>query len=447
MSGKNFYRKKAEQAVELCGVDFDYVKVYISASSSIEAEVLNKNVENCSFSESTGLALIASRDNKTASVSSSDLSDESINTLISSLNQLIEVVEPDPHYTVPEKEDLGKADVNLDKFDNSFEKATPESLIREATNLESLALKKDNRLFSSGAFSGAGQSVNSFACSYGFSAETSGTYFFNGVHLAIDDKSENSENTGRKQRNGWSTTNVFKNMLKSNEEVSEKAVKRVLSRLGAVTPPTGSLPVIFDNQTSKSFISSVVSAASGGSIYRKESFLVDKLAEQIASAKLTIIENPLLKRGLGSRLFDSEGVKSSIFPIIEKGILKNYLLSVYSAKRLGMHTTGSAGGYSNLVIDSGTKPQEEIIQSIDKGILITSLMGQGANIKTGDYSRGAEGFLIENGKITQAISGFTVSSTFSKMLQGIVEIGNDVDFESSVLSPSIMFADMTIGGS
>lgn len=447
MSGKNYYRKKAEQTVELCKKNFDYVKVYISANSSIEAEILNKNVENCSFSEGTSMALVASKDNKTASVSSSDLSDESINTLINSLNQLIEVIEPDPYYTIPEEKDLGKANVTLDRFDSSFSKVNPELLIKEASELEDMALKKDNRLFSSGAFSGAVQSGGAFACSYGFSAETEGTYFYKGVYLAVEDKSVGSENTGRKQRNGWSTTHVLSHLLKDNEEVSEKAVKRVLSRIGAVKPPTGELPVIFDNQVSKSFISSVISAANGSNIYRKESFLVDKLSLKIASNKLTIVENPLLKRGLGSRLFDTEGVRSRIFPVIENGVLKNYLMSVYSANRLGLKTTGSAGGHSNLVIEPGTKNLDEMIKSVKKGILITSLMGQGANIKTGDYSKGAEGYLIENGILTKPINEFTVSSTFFNMLNNIEEIGNDVDTESSVLSPSIMFSKMTIGGS
>lgn len=447
MSGKNFYRKKAEEIVERCKKDFEYVKVYISGNSSTEAEILNKNIENCSFSEGTSLALVASKDGKTASVSSSDLSDESVNTLVKSLNQLIEVIEPDPYFVLPEKSDLGKADVTLERYDENFFKVTPDKLIKEAITLEEIALKKDKRLKPAGAYCGAGKSTGAFACSYGFSAESSGTYFYKGVYLAVEDSSKNSENKGRKQRNGWSTTNVFENKLSDNEFVANKAVERVISRIGASKPETGEFPVIFDNQISKSFISSVVSAASGSNIYRKESFLVDKLGENIASKKLTIVENPLLKIGLGSRLFDLDGVKSRIFPIIEKGVLKNYLLSVYSAHRLGLKTTGSAGGYSNLVIDKGEKSLDELIKSIEKGFLITSLMGQGANIKTGDYSKGAEGFLIENGKIVKPVNEFTVSSTFSNMLNNIEDIGNDVDFESSILSPSIKFNSMTIGGS
>ncbi len=446
MSGKNFHRKKAEQIVEKCSNDFDYVKVYISSTSSIEAEVLNKNVENCSLSEGVSLALVASKDGKTASVSSSDLSDKSIETLIKSLSELISIIEPDPYYVIPSKEDLGKADVSLDRYDNTYFKITPDILIKDAINLEEIALSQDKRLFSSGAFAGAGQSLNAFACSYGFSAETFGTYFYKGVWLAVDDNLEQSENKGRKQRNGWSTTNVYANLLKDNEFVAKKASKRVLSRIGAIKPPTGVLPVIFDNQTSKSFVSAVISAATGSNIYRKESFLVDKLGEKIASDKLTVIENPLLKQGLGSRLFDSDGVKSRIFPVLEKGILKNYLLSVYSANRLGLRTTGSAGGYSNLVVDKGEKDLQEIVKTIDKGILVTSLMGQGANIKTGDYSKGAEGFLIENGEITKPVNEFTVSSTFSEMLENIEEVGNDVDVESSILSPSIKFSKITVGG-
>jgi PmbA protein len=446
MSGKNFYRKKAEQIVEKCINNFDYIKVYISSNSSIEAEVLNTNVESCSLSEGVSLAVVASKEGRTASVSSSDLSDDSVETLIKSLLELITIIEPDPYYVVPDKNDLGKATVSLDRYDNSFFKITPDILIADAIELEKIALNKDKRLFSSGAYVGAGQSLNAFACSYGFSAETSGTYFYKGVWLAVDDNLKQSENKGRKQRNGWSTTNVFANLLKSNEFVANEASKRVLSRIGAVKPPTGVLPVIFDNQTAKSFVSAVVSAATGSNIYRKESFLVDKLGEKIASDNLTIIENPLLRQGLGSRLFDSDGVRSRIFPVLEKGVLKNYLLSVYSANRLGLQTTGSAGGYSNLVVEKGEKNLQQLVKTIDKGILVTSLMGQGANIKTGDYSKGAEGFLIENGEITQPVNEFTVSSTFGEMLENIEEIGNDVDYESSVLSPSIKFSKITVGG-
>ncbi len=446
MKDLSFYIDKANKLIKKFAPRFDYLKIYLTPSVSTEVEVLNGKVENVSFSETSYLTAVGSKDGKTATVSGNYVKDEDVEGLINYLTNLLKVVEKDPYFVLPDKSDIGKANAELDIFDGSVFSLTPEHYVKEARLLEDMALKKDGRVKSAGAFSESFYGITVFANSYGFVDGFEKTYFAKGVMLTVDDTAKNSRNIGRKQKSGWWSVGVKRELLKSDEEIANTAIKRVVSKIGTVKPKTGVFPVVFENIAARSFFSSVASALTGSNLYRKESFLLDKLGDNIASEKLTVLEQPLLKNGLGSRLFDSDGVKAKNFPVIEKGILKNYLLGVYSANRLGLKTTGSAGGYSNFTVLPGEKRFEEIISNIKYGILVSSLKGQGANIKTGDYSRGAEGFLIENGEITKPVSEFTVSSSFQEMLVNIKEIASDSYSESSIITPSVLFDKITVSG-
>jgi len=218
--------------------------------------------------------------------------------------------------------------------------------------------------------------------------------------------------------------------------------------------PTQSVPVVLESNIARDLLGDIFIAASGESIFRKASFLVGQLGEQIATERLTIIDDGLILRGLGSRPFDAEGLPTRRTVVIRNGVLESYLLNSYTARKLGLKSTGNAGrGLSgapgveagNLYVEPGTHSPAEIIKSVSKGLLITELLGFGVNIVTGDYSRSAGGIWIENGELTFPVQGVTIAGNLKEMLNSIEMIGNDLDFRGSVVSPTLLIGRMTIG--
>jgi len=184
----------------------------------------------------------------------------------------------------------------------------------------------------------------------------------------------------------------------------------------------------------------------GENLFRKQSFLLNRLNESIADSKINLIDNPLLPGKLGSRHFDSEGVEAKPLVLIENGVLKNYMLSTYSANKLGMTSNGHSGGISNLILKLGDYPEEELIASVKNGLYLTFMSGQGANIVTGDFSRGAQGIWIREGKLAEPVSEFTIAGTFTEMLNNLKMIGSEVDERSSILTPSFKIDKMAVSG-
>lgn len=447
MKSKHAYREIAAETVKQAKEDFEYVRVYISAVEEKEVEVRNGKPENSSFSESVSISIVASRNGRTASASGSDISPEGRHFLLASVRELIRVVDPDPWYVIPEKDMIGAADVKLNMVDPAYETQSVERLLMEAEGLERRALAVDKRLGSTGSAASVTRVAGAFGCSYDFSRGFEGTDFSRGISLTVDDKTGDSANVGRKQRNGWSTTAIHLEDLEKPDKVAEKAASRTLGQIGSRKPTTGEFSIVFDPNSSRSFFASLSQALSGGSLYRGESFLIDSIGKKIASPLVTVREEPFLSKGLGSRLFDLDGVRSRAFSVLESGILKNYLLGVYAANRLGMKPNGCSGGCSNFFVTPGKGTVENLVAETRRGILITSLMGQGADIRTGDYSRGAEGFLIEDGRIIYPVSEFTISGTFQEMLAGIDGIAADARPDSSILAPSVRFNRMMVAGS
>ena len=447
MKSKDVYREIAAETVSQAKEDFEYVRVYVSAVEEREVEVRNGIPENSSFSESVSMSIVASRNGRTASASGSDISLEGRGFLLASVRELIQVVDPDPWYVIPEKEMIGAADAELDMVDSAYETQSVERLLMKAEDLERRTLAVDKRLGSTGSAASVTRAAGAFGCSYDFSRGFEGTDFSMGISLTVDDKTGDSANVGRKQRNGWSTTAIHLEDLEKPDKVAEKAASRTLAQIGSRKPPTGEFSILFDPNSSRSFFASLSQALTGGSLYRGERFLIDSIGKKIACPLLTVREEPFLPKGLGSRLFDLDGVRSRPFPVLETGILKNYLLGVYAANRLGMKPNGCSGGSSNFVVEPGNGTVDNLIAETSRGILITGLMGQGADIRTGDYSRGGEGFFIEDGRIVYPVSEFTISSTFQEMLADIDRIAADARPDSSILAPSVRFHRMMVAGS
>ena len=230
------------------------------------------------------------------------------------------------------------------------------------------------------------------------------------------------------------------------EDIGRIAAERALARLNPRSTPTGRLPVLFSAEMASSLLGHLLGAISGGSLYRHASFLLDSLGQQLFPAWVTIDERPLLPGALGSGAFDDDGVATRAKAFVKNGMLESYLLSAYSARKLSMQTTGNAGGVHNLFISHGDDDLPALLKRMGRGVYVTELMGQGVNIVTGDYSRGAAGFWVENGEIQYPIHEATVAGNLRDLFKGIVAVGKDFDARRSVVTGSILIDRMTVAG-
>ena len=248
------------------------------------------------------------------------------------------------------------------------------------------------------------------------------------------------------QRDYWYSVARNPALLESAQAVGEKAAQRTVARLDARSLSTRQCPVLFAPEMASGLIGAFLGAISGSSLYRKSSFLLDSLDTQILPDFVHIHEQPLLVGGLGSASYDAEGVATRAKDIVSNGILRSYILSTYSARKLGMQTTGNAGGVHNLMVESGPNDFAAMLKQLGTGLLVTELMGQGVNRVTGDYSRGASGFWVENGVIQYPVEEITIAGNLKTMLRNIVAIGNDVDLRGNTRVGSILLEQMAIAG-
>lgn len=248
------------------------------------------------------------------------------------------------------------------------------------------------------------------------------------------------------QRDDWYTTRRCADELDDAASVGRIAAERAVARLGGRKVRTGDCPVLFEAPLAAGLLGSLVHAASGGALYRKSSFLLDQLGKRVMPEFVNISERPHIRRGLGSAAFDSDGVATRDREVVAGGILQGYFLSAYTARKLGMQTTGNAGGSHNLIIEPGTLDRAGLLAHMGRGLLVTELLGQGINYVTGDYSRGAAGFWIEDGRIAYPVEEITIAGNLRAMLAGIVAVGNDVHVRGSKQSGSILVERMTVAG-
>ncbi len=256
-----------------------------------------------------------------------------------------------------------------------------------------------------------------------------------------------AEDRGLMQRDDWYSVSRVPHQVADPEALGRYAGQRALARLGARKISTRQAPVLFEAPIATSLIGTFVAAASGGNLYRKTSFLVDRLGEQVFSRRVSIDERPHEPQGLASSPFDDEGVATRTRPIVRDGVLEGYFLGCYSARKLGMSSTGSAGGNHNLAVRSEGPDFAGMLTRMGRGLLVTELLGQGINLVTGDYSRGAAGYWVEHGEIQYPVEEITIADNLRDMFRGIVEIGSDVVVRGSRRSGSILVENMTIAGS
>ena len=368
------------------------------------------DVENIQYHNDEALTVTCIDGKRKGVASTNNLSDESIEHTIEKSKTIASFLETDKHQGLAKENLINEFDIDCGI--NFPKELSTEELINMTIECEKSALEYDKRINNSeGSEYAYSQSNNLILNSHGAAGSYSSTsYTLSCVVIA--------EEEGLKERDyAYSTRRSF-NQIGDPKTIGHESAKKVISRLGAKSISTRKCPIILTPELSVGLFSSFLSAINGNNIYKKNSFLRDFINKKVFSDHISISEQPNLKEGLGSRPFDSEGVITSDKFIVEDGVLNTYLLDTYSASQLSLKSTGNSG-YSNILIDSTKPMMSNLVESIDNGILVTELMGSGANMLTGDYSRGAFGYLIENGKISYPVTNFTIASNMIEMFKNI----------------------------
>jgi PmbA protein len=421
----------------------------ISEGEEFSANVRMRELENLIEAGSRGAGLRILIGKKTGASYTSDLSRDGIDLLVKSAIELADITTEDPHAGLPEADELGAIEGDLGLFSPDVAGLETAVKIGAAKRAEEAALATDPRIFNSegGSFDTyAGRHV--FANSRGFAGEYRASYCSIGASpVARDGESM--------ERDHWSHSARRFVDLESPEYVGRTAAARALRRLNPVKVQTQKVPVVFEPRTARSLLESVYEAVHGMSVYRHESFLAGKLGEKVASENVTIVDDGTIPGLFGTSPFDDEGVRSRRTSIIERGVLKSYLLNTYAARKLGLKTTGNASrgltgnagiGHGNFYVEKGVQSPERILAGVTDGFYVTQLMGFGVNIVTGDYSRGAGGMWIRNGELAFAVSEVTIAGNLKDMLMGIDAVGSDLEFRGSLAAPTIKIGEMTVAG-
>lgn len=425
------------------------VECTVSEGDEFEVNVRLGEVETLKESGSSGAGVRVLFGQNTGSSYTSDLSEEGLEEMVRRAVELARITTEDPHAGLPDAAELGYLERDLELCSPDVAVLEAPAKIAMAQQAERAALAIDPRINNSeGASFGSTLSRHAFANSLGFS----GSYETSSCSLSVVPVARDGD---RMERDYWFTLARSARELEDPDYVGRKAAERVLRRLNARKLDTQKAPVIFEPRIAKSLLSHVFEAVNGDSIYRHASFLEGKLGQRVAAESVTIVDDATLPRLFGSSPFDDEGVPSRRTVVIEKGILRSYLLNSYTARKLGMKTTGNASrgitgnasiGHGNLFLENGPDSVADLIKRAGRGLYVTELMGFGINVVTGDYSRGASGLWIENGELAYPVSEVTIAGTLQQMLLGLEGIANDLEFRGSVASPTVLIGEMTISG-
>src|SRR5438105_10870700 len=406
-------------------------------------------VETLKESGSKSIGVRVFNGKRAASTHSSDFSPAGLDRMLSSALELAKITSEDPFAGIPEPEQLGALSGDLDLYSADVYSLPGEERIAYARRAEKAALDADPRIKNSegGSFDAAtGHKV--LANSHGFVGEYRRSYCsVAAVPIAQDEK-------GAMQRDYWYSVARSLNRLESPEHVGEVAAQRALRRLGARKVKTQHVPVIFDPLVATSILEHIFEGVNGDSVYRGASFLAGKLGQKIAAPGVTVIDDGTMAGGFGTSPFDGEGIPTRRTVVIEHGVLKSYVLNAYTAQNIDLQPTQSAPrglagtpgiGPGNYFLQPGTKTQQQIIGEIKEGLYVTEFLGHGANLVTGDYSRGASGLWISGGELAFPVEEITVAGNLKERFLNISEIANDLEFRGAVASPPIRIDGLTVG--
>ncbi len=424
-------RHARELGATACEVD-------VSEAFGQSVSVRRGEVETIEYNRDKGIGVTIFLDQRRGHASTSDFSPSALRATVAAALSIARFTAPDPYAGLPEEKLLAKKAMALDlchPWNPTVDKA-----IALANQCEEAAFAVSPLIRNSeGASVSTQQSQFISANSLGFMGGFPTTRHYIACAV-IAGEGDNM------QRDDWYSSNRDPARLSTPEVIGDYAARRALARLDARRLKTCSVPVLFDAPLAVGLIGSFVQAVSGGALYRKTSFLLDSLGQAVFPAHVQISERPHLKGALASSPFDDDGVATHDREVVSNGVLQGYFLSTYSARKLGMQTTGNAGGSHNLIVKPGEHDLQGLLKKMGTGLFVTELLGQGVNYVTGDYSRGAAGYWVENGEIAYPVQEITIAGNLRDMFRGIVAIGNDVLVRGSKQVGSILVDRMTVAG-
>jgi PmbA protein len=420
----------------------------VVATDSSSTQVRLRDIESLKSAQERRLHLRVMFGKSAAATSTSDFSMRALDHLIDETCTMARATAADDYLGLPDPESMVATVPDLSLCDDEAQELEVEEKIALVKRAEAAALDYDPRITNS---EGAGLDTHYSQLVYANSHGFVGEYRTSSFTLAV---SPIAAADGAMQRDSWYAMNRRFQRLEAPEVIGKTAAQRALRRLGARKVPTQEAPVIFDPDMAASLLRTLAGAISGTSIYRGSSFLVNRLGQQVAADTVTVIDDGTIPGALGSRPFDGEGLPTQRTVVVEHGVLQSYLLDTYSARRLGLTSTGNAArdaagigvGASNFYLVPGTYRPEAIIASVKSGLYVTELIGFGVNLLTGDYSRGAVGLWIENGELAYPVEEITIAGNLNEMLSHIEMVGNDLVFRGRTAAPTLKIARMTIAG-
>jgi PmbA protein len=432
----------AEQTLEQL---LSYAKKYgageaeasLNMEEGFSVEVRNHDVDTLEHHRGQGVQLTVFCDQKTASVGGSDLSCDALDRLAKKACTIASYAEADVFSGLADKSRMA---VNSTQLALSYPWAlTPNDAIAMGLSCEKKILERDARIEQCEEVCVSSlKSSNHYANSLDVSLSQSSTYHsLSASAIARDSKGMQRDSEYTQARDAAS--------LQSIDWLADQTANKTLRRLGTRKIKSQSLPVVFHHGVAKSLIGHFTAAISGGNLYRDASFLVDALGTRIFPEHVSVYQRPYLEQGMGSAYYDSDGVKTEDLDYVRDGVVSNYVLSAYSARHLNMPTTGNANGVHNLLVDAKTLKFDALLKEMGTGLLITDVMGQGVNIVTGDYSRGAFGFWVENGDIQYPVEEITIASNLKDMFKNIVAMGDDIDLRGNYRVGSLLLENISVG--
>lgn len=411
-------------------------------SEEWSAQVRLGEVETVQGATTRGLRISAYLDgNRSGTVSLSDIDPAAVRAAAAQAVELARFGDPDPYGGLPAREECGIAPGDLDLDDPAYAAIDREALLRQVIEAERIALASDPRVTNAHRSSvRAGRGEHWYASTDGVFVHRTGTSAGYSVVVVAQSAS------GERQTGGYGTRSRHVARLKTPEVVGREAGSRAVRHFGWRPAPTGRFPVLFDREVASSLLGTLASAVAGGSIYRGSSYLAGRLGQVIASPAVTIIDDPLIPGGLGSRPCDGEGVRARALTLVDQGRLATYLVNAYAARRLGHPYTGHDGGCTNLILRPGTATRTDLLRELGTGLLVQDLHGFGIDLASGTYSKGASGFWVEQGELVHPVQEATIAGNLQELWQGIRRVGDDPLDESAVSSPSLLIDGFTIAG-
>ncbi len=411
----------------------------LSEEAGLSVNVRLGDVETIEFNKDKGLGITVYFGQRKGTASTADFSTGALEDAVRAACSIATFTAEDPYAGLADAERMATEILDLDLY-YPWD-VSPETAIELATECEDAARGYDERISNSeGASLSSHEGTRIYANSHGFMGGYSTSRHSMSCSVIVEDDNG-------MQRDYWYSVARDRHDLEAAAAIGEKTAVRTLQRLGGRRINTCKVPVLFSADVAGSLVSHMISGIRGGSLYRKSSFLLDKLGEQIFPEFVHIHERPHMKKVLGSAPYDSEGVATSARDLVRDGVLQGYVLDSYSARKLKMESTGNSGGVHNVLIEPGELDQQALLREMGTGLLVTELLGMGVNIVTGDYSRGAAGFWVENGVIAYAVDEITIAGSLGEMFMQLQAVGSDIDHRGNIKCGSLLIGAMTVAGS